>query len=145
MKFMKRCKVWKLKEAETESIFRQRVQARVAMSVGKPRDAEGVWKECMLSEAIGVCGETKGISRHKETWWWNDEVAALVQEKKRLFRLWKGPRKCKCQERCRCKKRCRCGTCKCRKKTSVFGHPQDVNVDHESMKENYNTKGRACC
>ena len=30
----------------------------------------------------------------------NDEVAALVQEKKRLFRL--------CQERCRCVKRCRC-------------------------------------
>ena len=55
---MKRCKIWKLKEAETESIFRQRVQARVAMSVGKPRDAEGVWrdlKECMLSEAISVC------------------------------------------------------------------------------------------
>ena len=21
-----------------------------------------------------------------------------------------------------------CGTCKCRKKTSVFGHPQDVNA-----------------
>ena len=41
------------------------------MSVGKPRDAEGVWKdlkECMLSEAISVCGETKGISTHKETW-----------------------------------------------------------------------------
>ena len=135
-----------LKDAETESIFRQRVQARVAMSVGKPRDAEGVWKdmkECMLSEAIGVCGETKGISRHKETWWWNDEVAVLVQEKKRLFRLWKGPRKCKCQERCRCKKRCRCGTCKCRMKTNVFGHPQDVNADLESMKENYNRAKRA--
>ena len=69
----------------------------------------------MLSEAISVCCERKGISRHKETWWWNDEVAALVQEKKRLFRLGKGPRKCKCQERCRCKKRCRCGACKCRK------------------------------
>ena len=55
-----------------------------------------------------------------------------------LFRLWKGPRKCKCQERCRCKKRCRCGTCKCRKKTSVLGHPQDVNADLESMKEYYN-------
>ena len=146
VKFMKRCKVWKLKEAETESIFRQKVQARVAMSVGKPRDAEGVWKdlkECMLSEAIGVCGETKGISRHKETWWWNDEVAALVQEKKRLFREWKGPRKCKCQERCRCKKRCRCGTCKCRKKTSVSGHPQDENADLETRKENYNRAKRA--
>ena len=58
VKFMKRCKVWKLKDAEMESIFRQRVQARVAMSVGKPRDAEGVWKdmkECMLSEARGHC------------------------------------------------------------------------------------------
>ena len=64
VKFKKGCKVWKLKEAETKGIFRQRVQARVAMSVDTPRDAEGVWKdlnECMLSEAIGVCGETKGI------------------------------------------------------------------------------------
>ena len=45
------------------------MQARVAMQVDKPRDAEGVWKdlkECILSEAISVCGETKGISRHKE-------------------------------------------------------------------------------
>ena len=87
--FMKSCKVWKLKEAEMESIFRLKVQTRAAKSVGKPRDAEGVWKdlkECMLSEAISVCGETKGISRH-ETWWWKDEVAALVQGKKRLFRL----------------------------------------------------------
>ena len=44
------------------------------MQVDKPRDAEGMWKdlkECILSEAISVCGETKGISRHKETWWWN--------------------------------------------------------------------------
>ena len=89
------------------------------MSVGKPRDAEGVWKdlrECILSEAVSLCGETKGISRHKEIWWWNDKVAALVKEKKRLFGLWKGPRKCKCQERwerCRCKKRCRCGNRMC--------------------------------
>ena len=52
-------------------------------------------------------------------------------------------RHCKCQERCRCKKRCRCGTCKCRKKTSVFGHPQDVNADLESMKENYKRAKRA--
>ena len=63
--------------------------------------------------------------------------------KKRLFRLWKGPRKCKCQERCRCKKRCRCENCKCRKKTCVLGNPQDVNADLESMKENYNRAKRA--
>ena len=146
MKFMKRCKVWKLKKAETEGIFRQRVQARVAMQVDKPRDAEGVWKdlkECILSKAISVCSKTKGISRHKETWWWNDEVAALVQEKKRLFRLWKGPRKCKCQERCRCKERCLCENCKCRKKLCVLGRLRDVNADLESMEENYNRAKRA--
>ena len=60
---MKRCKVWKLKEAVMEGIFRQRVQARVTMSVGKNRDAEGVrkdLKECMLSEAVGVCGRDEG-------------------------------------------------------------------------------------
>ena len=70
-------------------------------------------------------------------------MAALVQEKKCLFRLWKGPRKCKCQKRCKCKKRCRCGNCKCRKKTDVLGHSQDVNADLESMKENYNRAKRA--
>ena len=46
----------------------ERCRQEVAMSVGKPRDAEGVWKDlkkCMLSEAVRVCGETKGISRHK--------------------------------------------------------------------------------
>ena len=45
-------------------------------------------------------------------------MAALVQEKKRLFRLK-------------------------RKKTSVLGHPQDVNADLESMEENYNRAKRA--
>ena len=57
VKFMRRCKVWKLKEAETESIFRQRVQARVAMSVGMPRDAEGVWErsERMHAERSYQC------------------------------------------------------------------------------------------
>ena len=44
---------------------------------------------------MDVCGETRGIDRRKETWWWNEEVAALVKEKQCLFKLWKGPEKCK--------------------------------------------------
>ena len=52
-------------------------------------------KECFLEEAVGVCGGTRGIARRKETWWWNEEVAALVKEKQCLFKLWKGPEKCK--------------------------------------------------
>ena len=50
---------------------------------------------------MDVCGETRGIARQNETWWWNKEVAALVKEKQRLFKLWKGHKKGK--------KGCRCG------------------------------------
>ena len=34
-----------------------------------------------------VCGKTRG-KRHRETWWWNDEVAEFVKEKRRLFRIY---------------------------------------------------------
>ena len=29
-----------------------------------------------------ICGMTKGPRRHKETWWWNEEVAEAVSDKK---------------------------------------------------------------
>ena len=29
-----------------------------------------------------ICGMTKGVPRHKETWWWSEEVAEAVREKK---------------------------------------------------------------
>jgi len=32
---------------------------------------------------------TKGPCRHKETWWWNEEVAEGVREKKIKYRKWK--------------------------------------------------------
>ena len=32
---------------------------------------------------------TKGPRRHKETWWWNEEVAEAVSEKKIKYGRWK--------------------------------------------------------
>jgi len=32
---------------------------------------------------------SKGLCRHKETWWWNEEVAEAVREKKIKYRKWK--------------------------------------------------------
>jgi len=32
---------------------------------------------------------TKGPHRHKETWWWNEEVAEAVREKKIKYGKWK--------------------------------------------------------
>ena len=32
---------------------------------------------------------TKGPRKHKETWWWNEEVAEAVREKKIKYGKWK--------------------------------------------------------
>ena len=32
---------------------------------------------------------TKGRCRHKETWWWNEDVAVAVREKKIMYGKWK--------------------------------------------------------
>ena len=35
-----------------------------------------------------VCGKTKGNQRHSQTWWWNDDVAQVISEKQRLYKLY---------------------------------------------------------
>jgi len=37
-------------------------------------------KGIMMETAQDICGMTKGQHRHKETWWWNEEVAEAVRE-----------------------------------------------------------------
>jgi hypothetical protein len=89
--FVERCKVWKLKkEPETRGAFMEKLHARVEVHRERSSDIEIVWKDlrdCLLEVADEVCGRTKGIPRHEETWWWNDEVAALTKEKRRLYRI----------------------------------------------------------
>ena len=84
---MTRCKVWKLKHAETKTIFSERVQARAVMVRDEPGDVEKVWKDmkdCFLEEAVDVCGK-HGVLLGKRRLGGNEEVAALVKEKQRLF------------------------------------------------------------
>ena len=38
--------------------------------------------------------EQKGLCKYKETWWWNDDVGQVVEEKRRLFKIWS---KSKCE------------------------------------------------
>ena len=71
---------------------RERVQAFV---VDEPGHVESVWKDLKeLEKAVEVWGITKGIARHKVSWWWNGEVAALVEKNQYFFKLWKGSKKC---------------------------------------------------
>ena len=46
-------------------------------------------KDIMMEAAQDICGMTKGPRRHKETWWWNEEVAEAVRDKKIKYGKWK--------------------------------------------------------
>ena len=46
-------------------------------------DLEVTWKglkDCLLQVTEEVCGRTKSLTRHTATWWWNQDVAKLVEE-----------------------------------------------------------------
>jgi len=70
-------------------------------SMVKDKVAEAEWKYCdvnehwlqmkniMMDAAQVTCGLSKGPRRHKETWWWNEEVAEAVREKKKKYGNWK--------------------------------------------------------
>jgi len=43
----------------------------------------------MKETALDICGMPKGPCKHKETWWWNEEVAEAVREEKIKYGNWK--------------------------------------------------------
>jgi len=45
-------------------------------------------KSIMMETAQDICGMSKGPRRHKETWWWNEDVAEAVREKKIKYGRW---------------------------------------------------------
>ena len=90
--FVSRCKVWRLREEGVRRRFGEQVEASAAGRKDSDSDVEGVWnglKTCLLEVAEDVCGRTKGRPRHRETWWWNDEVANAVEVKRSLYRVWR--------------------------------------------------------
>jgi len=80
--FVSKCKIWKLKDPEIRQAFEAKVEKRLATR--PDGDVEVVWgglRECLLDVAGELCGKTRGTQWHHETWWWNDEVDALVKER----------------------------------------------------------------
>ena len=43
----------------------------------------------MMDTAQVTCGLSESPCRHKETWWWNEEVAKAVREKKKSMEIGK--------------------------------------------------------
>jgi len=68
------------------------VKDKVAEAEWKYIDVNEHWqqmKNIMTLTAQVTCGLSKGPCRHKDTWWWNEEVAEAVREKKKKHGNWK--------------------------------------------------------
>ena len=46
-------------------------------------------KGLMMETAQDICGMTTGLHGYNVTWWWNEEVAEAVREKKIKYGKWK--------------------------------------------------------
>jgi len=87
--FVSKCKVWKLNDDRAKIQFSEKVHAKAMARCDA--DVESMWKElkeCLLEVSDEVCGRTKGLPRHRETWWWNEAVARAVKEKRRMYKIW---------------------------------------------------------
>ena len=84
-------RVWKLEEEKTCEEYRLQMHSRRQGS-GRKMKGLGVndhWQQMkgiMMETAQDICGMTKGPCRHKKTWWWNEDVAEAVREKKIMYR-----------------------------------------------------------
>jgi hypothetical protein len=88
--FVSKCKVWKLKQPEVRETFCAKLKLKAEERVNG--EVESVWsglRDGVLEVADAVCGRTKGPPRHRETWWWNENIGEIVKEKRRLFEVWK--------------------------------------------------------
>ena len=85
-------RVWKLREEDNREVYREELRARAASNVPESQEVSELYrvlKENLLGAADTVCGWTRGPPKRDETWWWNAEVDRAVEEKRRLFQVWK--------------------------------------------------------
>ena len=89
-----RLKLWRLRDEDVAGSFCTRLNA-MQEGLETSEDVDGRWRagrDCLTKAAGEICGHTRGKPRHKETWWWNEEVRELVDRKRRLWKIWKTKR-----------------------------------------------------
>jgi len=88
-KFEPRVHVWKLKAEKTCEEYRCMVGDKVEEAEWKGLEHWQLMKSIMMETAQDICGMSNAPHRHKETWWWNEEFAEAVREKKIMHGKWK--------------------------------------------------------
>ena len=89
-KYVPKLKVWKLKDDHYKRLFAEKVNLKNTNEChdGGVNDKWQKIRNILVSTAEEVCGTRRNPPRHKETWWWNDEVAKAVTNKRLLFKTW---------------------------------------------------------
>ena len=85
-KFVRRRKVWRLKEKDVLREFRENL-----VLSGTEGNVETVWqniKNSLMKATEKTCGWTKRNPKHRETWWWNGDVKEKVNDKRQKYHAW---------------------------------------------------------
>ena len=91
VRYQPRMKVWKLKEVATQQILRE----KLSLVEDQVAELERGWssiKDTLLTATGEICGWTRGPPRHSETWWWNDRVEKIIDDKRLKFKEWQKSR-----------------------------------------------------
>jgi len=83
-------RLWLLKKAEMRERLRSRLEmAAKARGEGELQENWVALRDAVRGAASEVCGQTRGQARHKETWWWCEEVRDAVERKRAAFVRWR--------------------------------------------------------
>lgn len=81
----KKIKTWRLRNPDVCQEFYEEVLAQAASFDGTWEKAEAI----MIEASEKTCGRTRGgRGRERESWWWSDEVEAVIKEKKAAYKVW---------------------------------------------------------
>ena len=88
--YVPKLKTWKLKDENLKQEIADKLKLQNTKN-GKNDGVDGKWermRDILLTTAQDVCGISRQPPRHKETWWWNEEVAKAVKNKREMFKNW---------------------------------------------------------
>ena len=89
--FTPRLRTWKLKYHNVINLFQDNLTHLIASDTNE-KSVEDQWmniKANLLKATEETCGISKQGKWHKHTWWWSNSVNYAVNEKRRLFKIWK--------------------------------------------------------
>ncbi|EDO29120.1 predicted protein, partial [Nematostella vectensis] len=90
--FTPRLRVWKLRDPGIKVKFLNEVKAGLDSADARTDPIEDTWqslKGSLMGASEKICGYTKKGNWRNQTWWWDDSVSPAIDEKRRLWKVWK--------------------------------------------------------